>query len=170
MVVCLENGWRYYGESSNVSGRIASHKSVLKNQIHANKALQRDWNTYGPDLFEDHVIHMGPEWEDPAVRRAEEMRLIASNPEFTYNVLDGNLKPGEKNPFFGRTHSEATKKSIGDAMRNRPNDKLGKSVSIHGVIYPSYAEASRKTGHSRKLIRQRVNDPTYVDWYPVAKP
>lgn len=42
MIRCKKNDWRYYGESSNVSGRLASHRSMLKRQIHPNKRLQLD--------------------------------------------------------------------------------------------------------------------------------
>ena len=41
MVHCIKNDWRYYGESSNVSGRLASHKSLLNRKIHPNKNLQK---------------------------------------------------------------------------------------------------------------------------------
>lgn len=150
-------------------GRLASHKSILTRQIHPNKALQHDWNTYGPDLFQFVVLHLGNEWADPIIRRGKELEYIVQNRNEAYNVLDGVSKPGDKNPFVngGRTHSEETKKKIGDAMRGYPNDKLGKKVSINGIEYASIAEASRQTHHSRKLIRQRIQDFNHPDWYEI---
>ena len=165
MIHCLENDWRYYGESSNVSGRLASHKSLLNRNIHPNFSLQYDWNTYGPDKFQFVVLHLGNEWENSAVRRGKELEYIIQNRNQAYNVLEGISKPGDKNPFWGKTHSEETKKKIGNAMRGIPNDKLGKKVSIKGIQYPSVAEASRQTGHSRKLIRNRIHDSNFSDWY-----
>ena len=44
-------------------------------------------------------------------------------------------------------------------MRNIPKDLLGKSIQLDGVLYPSIAQASRETGHARKIIRARMNDP-----------
>jgi Photosynthetic reaction centre protein/GIY-YIG catalytic domain/NUMOD3 motif len=164
MVHCLENDWRYYGESTNVSARLASHKSLLNRQIHPNKVFQHDWDTYGPDVFQFIVLHLGDEWADSVLRRGKELEYIVQDRNKAYNVLDGISKPKEKNPFWAKTHSEETKKKIGDAMRGYPNDKLGKKVSIYGIEYPSIAEASRQTSHSRKLIRERIQDFNYPDW------
>lgn len=165
MVFCIENDWRYYGESINVSGRLASHKSLLIRQIHPNKALQHDWNVHGPDKFSFIVLHIGDKWSDPAVRRGKELEYITLNRSMAYNVLDGIQKPGEKNPFWGKTHSEETKQKIRAALTGIPNDKLGKKVSIKGTLYASIAEASRQTSHSRKLIRKRLLDSDFPDWY-----
>ncbi len=169
MIHCLKNDWRYYGESSNVSGRLASHKSLLIRQIHPNKGLQYDWNIYGPDLFQFVVLHLGNEWEDPVIRRSKELEYIIQNRNQAYNVLDGIQKPGDKNPFWGKTHSIETKNKIGNALRGIPNDKLGKTISINGIEYPSIAEASRQTNHSRKLIRERILNSKYPDWYEINK-
>jgi hypothetical protein len=164
MVHCLENDWRYYGESMNVSGRLASHKSLLHRQIHPNKALQHDWDKYGSDSFQFLVLHLGEEWEDPPTRRAKELEYTIQNRKIAYNVLDGISKPGDKNPFWGKVHTEETKKKIREALQGKPNDKLGRPIMIEGIQFPSIAEASRILGHSRKLIRNRLDDPNYADW------
>jgi hypothetical protein len=169
MIHCLDNDWRYYGESSNVSGRLASHKSLLNRKIHPNKLLQADWNLIGSDHFQFIILFIGEKWEDPTIRRAKELELIILNTNMSYNILEGIQRPGDKNPFWGRIHTEETKKRIGDAMRGIPNNLLGKQVSINHILYPSLAEASRKTGHSRKLIRTRLNDPSWPDWTFVDK-
>jgi hypothetical protein len=165
MIHCFTNDWRYYGESQNVSGRLASHKSMLHRNIHPNRFLQEDWNQYGEDAFQFVALFMGTEWKLRPTRIAKEIELIVLNRNITYNILEGISNPGDENPFWGRIHTPEIKKRIGDSMRGVPNDKLGKSISIEGVIYPSLAQASRDTGHSRKLIRKRCNDPAYVNWF-----
>ena len=164
MIHCLKNDWRYFGESNNVSGRLASHKSLLNRQIHPNKLLQADWDLVGSDHFQFIVLFIGQEWSDPVFRRAKELELIILNRNISYNILEGIQRPGDKNPFWGRIHTEETKKRIGDAMRGVPNNLLGKTISINNISYPSLAEASRQTSHSRKLIRKRLNDPSWPDW------
>lgn len=164
MIRCTQNDWRYYGESSNVSGRLSSHKSILTRKIHANYLLQADWNKFGCSCFEFHVLYMGPQWEDASVRRGKELELIVLDRTLCYNIVESASRPGEQNPFFGRVHTEETKRRIGDAMRGVPKDSLGRQISINGQVYASIAEASRQTTHSRKLIRDRVNDSAYPDW------
>eukprot|EP00955_Chlamydomonas_euryale_P074959 362181-Chlamydomonas_euryale.AAC.1 len=164
MIHCLENDWRYYGESTNVSGRLSSHKSMLGRNIHPNRALQHDWNLYGKETFQFIPIHLGNKWDDVITRRDKELKYIIENKAIAYNILEGIQKPGDKNPFWGKYHTPETKKKISDALKGIPNDKLGRAIRIDGKEYPSIAEASRKTGHSRRLIRDRINNPEYPHW------
>jgi len=128
-----------------------------------------DWNAYGADQFVFQVIDQGAKWANKKIRLAEEKKLqIAAKPN-AYNILEGNAKPGETNPFYGRKHSQKSKDAIGASMRGVPNDKLGIPISIHGIRYTSLAEASRQTGHSRKLIRDRLQSPNYLEWLKVSE-
>jgi hypothetical protein len=159
MIRCNANDLRYYGESTNVSGKLASHKSVLNRKIHSNAKLQHDWNTFGSDAFEFVVLFMGDKWKNKEERLAKETLLIIQERQLCYNFLESKFRPNEKNPFWGKTHSEESKKKIGDSMRGVPKDSLGKAINLDGVIFPSIAEASRATRHSRKYIRKRFVDP-----------
>jgi hypothetical protein len=160
MIRCIVNDKRYYGESSNVSGRLASHRSYLKRNIHGCRELQHDFQTYGIDHFEFVVLFMGPAWQNQEDRLVRESMLILEDRQLCYNFLtNNNSRSKEKNPFWGRTHSEETKKLIGDSMRNISNDALGKPIRLNGQTFPSIAEASRATGMARKTIRDKMNDP-----------
>lgn len=110
MVRCVQNDWRYYGESQNVSGRLSSHRSLLNQKIHPNTALQVDWNTYGSENFDFVVLFMGKNWNDLSVRRGKELELIILDRTLCYNIYEGISKPGEKNPFWGKLHTPETKK------------------------------------------------------------
>jgi len=165
MIRCILNDYRYYGESNNVSGRLASHRSHLSRQIHPNKVLQHDYDQYGIENFEFLVLFQGPIWETVIIRRGKEAELIIADRHLCYNILETSSRPGELNPFFGRLHSAESKKKIGDAMRGIPNDALGRKISVNGTIYPSIAEASRQTGEARKTIRKKINDPDQTRYY-----
>lgn len=158
MIRCTVNDKRYYGESKNVSGRLASHKSQLNRKIHPNSRLQHDWNTFGEDCFEFNVLFMGSNWENREERIAKETLLIVQDRHLCYNYLEGQSRPTMQNPFYQKKHTDETKKKIGDSMRGIPNNKLGKAIRLDGVIYPSLTEASRITKHSRKFIRKRLQN------------
>jgi hypothetical protein len=53
-----------YGESQNVSGRLASHRSLLNRQIHPNYLLQ-DYNKYEINCFDYILYFHGPKWNNP---------------------------------------------------------------------------------------------------------
>lgn len=158
MIHCLENDKRYYGETSNISGRFASHKSYLRRNIHPNRKLQHDWNIYGENEFHFIPLFLGPEWTNRTLRLQKELFLILQDFELCYNHIDWHDRSGEKNPFANRSHSEETKKLISEANK-KPNNALGKGIRLNNIAYPSLAEASRQTGMARKTIRKRLNDP-----------
>ena len=165
MIRCVVNDWRYYGESGNVSGRLALHRSMLNRQIHPNSLLQKEFNYNGFQNFDFIVLYQGPLWENRKNRLDKELELIVSNREICYNIYESLARPGEKNPFFGRIHSPEAKRKIGEAMKGIPNDLLGRKVVVKGVEYPSIAEASRQTNIARKTIRHKVNNPDEKDYY-----
>ena len=74
---------------------------------------------------------------------------------------------GELNGFYGKKHSEATKKAMSEIKKGIPNDSLGRKISIDGITYPSVAEASRQLGHARKTIRKKVDDPTKENYIAI---
>ena len=170
MILCTANDYRYIGETSNVSSRLAGHKRDLRRKIHNNEDLQKDFNLYGESLFDFTVLYIGDDWGDKETRIKTEAQLIMNNMEKCYNTYAFmSERVGQLNGFYGKKHSEVTKKLMSQQKIGIPNDLLGCKVSILGVEYPSIAEAARKLGHSRKLIRSRVNDPQYLDWYTIGK-
>lgn len=50
-IICLPLNKRYIGESNNLSIRLASHKNMLKQGIHPNSHLQKDFEFYGEERF-----------------------------------------------------------------------------------------------------------------------
>ena len=158
MIHCITNDKRYYGETSNISDRLSSHRSMLRRKIHFNFQLQHDWNTYSEDQFHFIPLFVGEQWNQRKIRLQKELSLILDNVNLCYNDIYWYDKSGNHNPFSNRKHTEETKQKIALA-NSRPNDTLGKSIQLNGVNYPSLAEASRQTGMARKTIRQYLNDP-----------
>lgn len=69
-------------------------------------------------------------------------------------------KNGENNPFYGKEHTEETKKILSEKMKKRsengylpPNTN---KIEIDGIIYKSQAEAARKLGVCDGTIIHRL--------------
>ena len=171
MIHCKRNDYRYYGESYNVSSKIASHKSQLRRKIHLNTVLQYDWNLFTEDCFQFVVIYIGEDWTARKARLDMESSLILRNIERVYNCFDTFENRTEKrNPFYKNSalverHSEKTKPLMSKEI---PSDLLGKKITINGQEFPSIAEASRTLGHARKTIRLRVDSLEYSDWLEIV--
>nr|ALO21472.1 putative GIY-YIG homing endonuclease [Lobochlamys culleus] len=167
MILCVENNKRYYGESTNVSSRLSQHKSRLRRNIHEISELQRDWNLYGEDFFEFSVLFISRDC-DKAQREALELEYITRHSDLCYNKFFKHSRKKENNPFWGRKHNEETRKQIGKSQaENRKNSiPEGLAIILKGEIYPSIAEASRQTNHSRDTIRRWLNDPNNMTCLP----
>jgi group I intron endonuclease len=63
---------------------------------------------------------------------------------------------GENNPFFGKQHSEETKKKLSEIRKGKKPTNM-KQVIIDDIIYESLAEASRQTGVPSPTILWRIN-------------
>ena len=62
---------------------------------------------------------------------------------------------GKNNPFFGKQHSEETKKKLSESRKGKKPTNM-KQVVIDNVIYESLAEASRQTGIPSPTILWRI--------------
>lgn len=170
MIICLRNNYRYYGETSNISLRLAGHRRNLRQKIHSNRKLQKDWDLFGEESFEFSVLFIGEEWGERETRLEKESQLILDHPSLCYNsfaLMADRVK--ELNAFYGKKHTEKTQKLIGDLQRGIPKDLLGAAVHLEGDTFPSIAEASRRKGYSRKLIRTRVDSPNFPEWYRLSE-
>lgn len=165
MIHCQATDYRYYGESENVSARLASHRSMLRRKIHTNTVLQSDWNLFNEKDFQFVVLYMGEDWKEKAIRLKMESSLILKDIERVYNCFDSfENRTAHKNPFYKRRHSEKTKALMRSSKKGVPNDLLGRKISIDGQEFPSIAEASKALGHARKTIKSRVESSSYPNW------
>ena len=161
MIVCKVNGKRYYGETSDISVRMAKHLYELKNSKHDNKSLSEDWSLHGEGNFEFQVIEMGPKWASKVTRVETEASLIKEDRSRCYNhYAFRNERTGLNNPFGGKNHTLESKKKMSESSKGIPNKRLGSRIEIDGVEYASYSEASRLLKIDRKTIEKRVKSTT----------
>jgi hypothetical protein len=160
MILCLVNNKRYYGESKNVSVRLSQHRSRLRQNIHENLELQRDFNIYTEENFEFVPIWMDKD-SDKQTREALEIENIGRFQPLCYNKFAKPDRKGANNPFWGRSHRSDTIEQLSRIQRENQKNRIpqGFAINLNGIIYSSISEASRKTNHSRDTIRRWLDDP-----------
>jgi hypothetical protein len=160
MVLCLVNNKRYYGESKNVSARLSQHKSKLRRNIHEVSELQRDYNLYGEENFEFSCLYIAKDMSLEQ-RQAYETELIGRFYALCYNKSDKVNHKGENHPFWGKSHSDSTRRQMSESAHERKQNSTleGFPILLKDEVFPSLSEASRQTGHSRDTIRRWLNDP-----------
>lgn len=62
---------------------------------------------------------------------------------------------GEKNPFFGKTHSEETRQRLANANKGKLPVNTNQ-IEIDGIVYKSQAEAARQLGVCVATITHRL--------------
>jgi len=70
------NGKMLLGSSLNLEGPLNRHKFMLKIGGHTNKALQNDWNEFGPDAFTFEVLEEVLAKDDPNFNLQDELTLL----------------------------------------------------------------------------------------------
>ena len=128
---CKANDKKYIGEASNILERLSKHTYRLSKNVGDCPELQSDWKKYGQTQFEAHVLFVGPEWENVETRKQKENEIILSYlPEKVYNVHPNTISPPQKNYRI--------------------------NCNINGRNYSSIGEASRLTGESETIIRNKL--------------
>ncbi|WP_300449546.1 GIY-YIG nuclease family protein [Fusobacterium sp.] len=72
MIRCDVNDKKYVGSSQNLKQRIYDHKKMLRDGIHHCIELQEDYDKYGDENFEIHIL----EYCDEAEARKKELEYI----------------------------------------------------------------------------------------------
>ena len=70
------NGNMLLGSSMNLEGPLNRHKFMLKIGGHTNKALQNDWNEFGPDAFVFEILEEVDMKDDPNFNLQDELTLL----------------------------------------------------------------------------------------------
>ena len=128
-----ENGKIYVGQSVNIESRFAHHKWELKNNKHINSHLQSSVNKYGIDSFEFNILESCDEsklndnerwWIDyfnSTIRNNGYNFESGGNSQFEVSIETrkklSRVNSGKNNPFYGKHHSDETRKMISDSHK-----------------------------------------------------
>lgn len=133
----------YVGYSINIERRFRQHKNRLLKNIHQNEYLQLSWNKYGENNF---IFEILEECEYQFCATLEHYwcnLLNTHNKNFGYNLgKTSNSFDNKKynNWFYGRKHSEETKRKLSLLKNNKKNK-----------IYENIYENSEKEKIKRSL-------------------
>lgn len=138
------NKW-YIGQAVDIHKRWSDHKHLLNNGKHYNRHLQNAWNKWGASAFLFVVIE---ECHASKLNDREKYWIeVKDSHSNGYNKTDGGegLKGwtvpdwyrkqkseanlGEKNPFYGRKHSEETRKKLRETHAGPRHVNYGKHLS-----------------------------------------
>jgi hypothetical protein len=72
----LANGKILLGSSLNLEGPMNAHRFMLTVRSHRNKALQKDWDEFGPDRFVFEILEVVKEKDDPHFDVRDELTLL----------------------------------------------------------------------------------------------
>lgn len=131
----IVNNKFYIGSSKKLNKRLIDHFSRLRNNYHKNKYLQDSFNKYGEANFKVEVL--------AEFKNLTAQQLLDKEQEYLDSISDwkscynqtrdtkyfGAIKPeeyvrkqnkisqvtGENNPFYGKTHSEKSRKAMSES-------------------------------------------------------
>lgn len=152
-----------YKTTNLINGKIyvGRHRSEVFDTRYfgSSKSLLTDIRIYGKHNFKCEILEWGESLEQLAELEIKWIKLLDStNPDIGYNISDGGLGCsgmfGEKNQFYGKHHTEETKKLISDKAKLRePMSDYTKSLisSIHKGKHHS-DETKKKIGDAQRGI------------------
>jgi group I intron endonuclease len=73
-------------------------------------------------------------------------------------------KTGKNNPFYGKSHSEETKRKLSEKRKGKYNGNQNKPVTNGEQTFSSLSEASRSESVVVGTISNRVNSDTFPNW------
>jgi group I intron endonuclease len=142
------NNKRYIGQSIEIKGRFKRHIRELKNNVHGNDYLQKNWNKYGCCSFELNIIEYCLR-EELNQKEIYYINLYnSSNRNYGYNLTLGGQNgtipneetkikisnklrgkkrtneikekmSGENHPMYGKHHTKETKLKISNAQKGK---------------------------------------------------
>jgi hypothetical protein len=138
-----EDGYHFlvYKTTNLVNGKfyIGFHKTldIDDGYLGSGKLIRRAIEKYGPSNFARIILQ---DFDTKEAAEAYEASLV--NTEFVletenYNLaLGGNVRimPGASNPFFGKTHTEETRKKISEAKLGVTMESRRSRYIIHGKL------------------------------------
>lgn len=159
-IINTKNGKFYLGSSKNLAQRKKKHKYELSKGTHHSSYLQNAYNKYGADSFKFVTIEYVDENKLLEVEQRYLDELKPYLEDIGYNmskmatncVLTGEKHwtyglPSEEHHWYGKKHTEETKKKISESQKGELNHRYGKRYKLKK---PRTKEWRRKQSEAHK--------------------
>lgn len=193
----------YIGSSVDIGRRIYLHKWSLRTKRHHSIHLQRSWDRHGENAFEFRLLQTCPanklqrveqEYLDEmkpykrdigynVCNRSDSSRGVVMPPEFGRKISKAKTgkkinrvlpgKTGKDHHFYGRRHSEESKKKMSESRKGTPAWNRGISTPKKLPIYESSkftandilyirSAASSKEKSQKEIAKEFCVDPSTI--------
>jgi group I intron endonuclease len=181
------NGKIYVGSASDFASRKSKHFFDLRNDKHINKHLQRAFKKYSEENFVFEIIECIEKVEDIKEFRKlmlereqywiDNLNVCDSNYGYNINPTAGSclgvkrseeskkkmsesqkgIQAGDKNPMYGKTHTEEARKNISNAQKLRqhiitPETKKKMSLAQQGEKHSGKTLTDNQVIEIKKLL------------------
>lgn len=158
---------KYVGSASNLETRLHAHNHSLRKGDHPNKSLQQFVLEGGQLQFVPHImpskeeaLEMEQAWlADPQLR--SQLFNVATNARSALKDESVRLHKQSPEHVAARFRNRAP---VSVETKARLTFALKKPVIVHGVEYPSAAEAGQSLGISRSLVSSRCSSDKFPEW------
>ena len=159
-------GKYYVGETLYLRKREIQHFSNLKTNKHENDYLQKSYNKYGKDAFEFIILEADNSFTLEELNEKEKYYIeYFDSDKNGYNLTVGGEgtqgrllteeekkrksqeMKGEKNHFYGKQHSQETKK----LLSKRASEKVGQKNPFYGKTHSPDWKEKRRMMYERKI-------------------
>jgi len=142
----LINGKQYIGRDSHNNPNYYGSGPAIKNAI----------KKYGKENFKKEIIEECSSFENLVEREEYWLNYYdaGDNPSF-YNLQNsgkGVILKGEKNPMYGKRHSEQWKKKVSDKLKGRPSKLKGIPISDNHKKKISQVTAGEKNPYFKGYV------------------
>lgn len=145
------NDKMYVGQSIDVEYRFKTHLRDLRKGTHYNKHLQRSFNKYSESQFEKIILEECEENELP-IKEQEWINKHLRDQLFN-QVFDVQYRRGDSNPFYGKTHTDESKKEM---SKWKKKNYLGKNNPNYGKKNSKESLVKMSEGRSGKMRKEDV--------------
>lgn len=143
------NGKRYIGITSQELNQRFRNGKGYKSSPHFNQAIKK----YGWDNFEHQVLFSDLSEVDAKEKEIEMIAIYnTTNPDFGYNITPGGEGySGKDNPWFGKHHTEQSRRKMSEARKGIPKTEEWKkkiSESNKGKTFSAETKAKMSKNHA----------------------